>query len=111
MQENLKMLLNKKLNDKIYTTFRPTFSNINLDSISKISPKIHEYNNKIAKFVHNINVNYGILLEFTILEIPEISHWVEMFQVLMKPNVQQETQPTPVPTTNFSVPPQQVNVS
>ena len=85
VHENLKMLLNEKLNDKMYTAFRATFSNINWDSVSKTSPKLHAYNNEIAKFVDNINMKHGILLEFTVLEIPEVSHWVETFQVLMKP--------------------------
>ena len=85
VHENLKMLLNEKLNDKIYTTFIAPFSNINLDSVSKISPKVHAYNNEIAKLVDDINIKYGILLEFTVLKIPEVSHWVEILQVLMKP--------------------------
>ena len=67
--------------------------------------------NGIAKCVQNINVKYGILLEFIVFETPEVSHWVETFQVLMSSNIEQETQPRPVPTTNFSVPPKQVNVS
>ena len=63
---------------------------------------------KLIKFIQNINVKYGILLEFTVLEIPEVSHWVETFQVLTKLNAHQETQPTPVSTTNL---PPHVNVS
>ena len=102
------MLLNKKLNEKIYTTFKATFSNVNLESVSEISPKVHEYNGEIAKCIQNINVKYGILLEFTVLEIPEVSHWVETFLVLKNWNVQQKTQSTPVPTTNL---PPQVNIS
>ena len=51
VQDNLQMLLNKKLNDKIYTTFKATFSNVNLDSVSKVKPKVHKYNNEINKFV------------------------------------------------------------
>ena len=74
VQENFKMLLNKKLNDKICTTFKATFSNVNLDSVNKVTPKVHEYNNKINKFIQNINMKYGILLECTVLEIPEVSH-------------------------------------
>ena len=38
-QENLKSLLNEKLNDKIYSTFKEIFSNANLDSISELSPE------------------------------------------------------------------------
>ena len=110
-QENLKTLLNEKLNDKIFTTFKATFSNINLGSVSEITPKGHEYNNEIAKFIQNIKIKYGILLEFNVLEIPEVSHWAEMFQVRMNSIVQQETQSSPVPATNFSVPPLQVNIS
>ena len=39
-QEILKTLLNEKLNDKIYTTFRASFSNINMDRVTEISPKV-----------------------------------------------------------------------
>ena len=39
MQESLKSLLNEKLNDTIYSTFKETFSNANLDSLSELSPK------------------------------------------------------------------------
>ena len=52
-QEILKMLLNEKLKDEIYTIFKATFSDINLDSVSKIAPKVHEYNNEIANFIQN----------------------------------------------------------
>ena len=39
-QENFKTLLNEKLFDQIYSTFKQTFSNTNLDSVSKFSPKV-----------------------------------------------------------------------
>ena len=107
MQENLIILLNKKINDKIYTTIKATFTNVNLDRVSKDTLSICEYNNEINKFAQNIHVNYGILLEFTVLEIPEVSHWAETFQVLTNSNGHQETQPAPVSTTNQ---PTQVNV-
>ena len=81
-------LLNEKLNDKIYTTFKATFRNVNLDSVSKITPKACEYNNETAKFIQNINIKYGILLELTVLEFPELSHWAETFQVLTSLKIQ-----------------------
>ena len=58
-QENLKILLNEKLNDKIYSTFKETFSNTNLDSVSELSPKVHSYNKEIAKYVQEVNIKYG----------------------------------------------------
>ena len=39
-QENLKSLLNEKLNDTIYSTFKETFSNTNLHSVSELPPKV-----------------------------------------------------------------------
>ena len=44
----------------------------------------------------------------SLLEIPEVSHWAETFQVLTNSNSHQETQPAPVSTTNL---PPQVKVS
>ena len=79
-----------------------------MDSVSKITLKVCEDNNEIAKFVQNINIKYGILLEFTVLEIPGVSHLVETFQVLTDLSIQQENQPISVSTTNL---PLQVNVS
>ena len=46
----------------MYTTFKATFDNVNLDSVSKITPKVHKNNDEINKFIQNINVKYGILL-------------------------------------------------
>ena len=50
-QENVKSALTERLNDKIYNTFKENFSTINLDSISKMLPKVHVYNQEIAKFI------------------------------------------------------------
>ena len=50
-QETLKTLLNEKLNNKIYSTFKEIFSNSNLDSVSKLLPKVHPYDKEIAKFM------------------------------------------------------------
>ena len=36
-QENIKSLLDEKLNYKIYSTFKETFSNTNLDSVNELS--------------------------------------------------------------------------
>ena len=43
-QENLKTLLNEKLNDKVYSTFKEMFRKTNLDSLSKLSSKVQSYN-------------------------------------------------------------------
>ena len=64
-QENLKSLFNKRLNDKIYTTFKELFSNTNIDSVHKRLPKIKVYNNEIARFMEDINVKYEISLNYT----------------------------------------------
>ena len=63
--ENLRSLLNKRLNDKVYTMFKELFSNTNIDSVHKILPKISIYNNEVAGFVEDINIKYGILLNYT----------------------------------------------
>ena len=82
VQENLKTLLNERLNDKIYSTFKETFSNTNLDSVSILSPKVHTYNKEISKFVQEVSIKYGILLDYTTLEISNVPHWAETFKVL-----------------------------
>ena len=43
-QENLKSILTERLNNKIYSIFKENFSNTNLDSISKMLPKVNTYN-------------------------------------------------------------------
>ena len=58
-QENLKSHFNDRLSDKIYTTFRELFSNVNIDSVWEILPKINEYNREIATFVEDVNAKYG----------------------------------------------------
>ena len=40
---------------------------------------------------------YGILPDNTVLEILEVPHWAETFQVLVRMNMQPEVQPTQVP--------------
>ena len=104
-QENIKTLLNKRLNDNIYNTFKE-----NLDSVSKVSPKFCVYNQEIAKFMQEVNANYGILFDYTVLEISEVPHWAETFKVLAKINAQKEAQPTQVLAPIFSVLPLQVNI-
>ena len=44
------------------------------------------------------------------LEVSEVPHWAQTFQVLAKMNIQQEAKSTQVTAPNFSVPPLQVNV-
>ena len=61
-----------------------TFSNSYLDSVSKLSPKICMYNQEIAKFMLEVNIKYGILLDYTVLEISEVLLWAETYQVLAK---------------------------
>ena len=48
-QANLKSHFNDRLSDKIYTTFMELFSNVNIDSVCEILPKINEYNREITK--------------------------------------------------------------
>ena len=98
-----------KNSDKIYSTFKETFSNTNLDSVSELSPKVHSFNKEITKFVQEVNIKYGIIFDYTVLEISEVPHWAEIFQVLARLNIHQEAQSTHVPAPNFSVPPLQVN--
>ena len=50
-QESLPAALNERLNDKIYITFKETFSNSSSASISEVAPKVHSYNKEIAKFM------------------------------------------------------------
>ena len=49
--ENLKSHFNYRLSDKVNTTFKELFGNVNNNSVREILPKINEYNNEIAKFV------------------------------------------------------------
>ena len=93
----LKTLLNESLNNKIYSTFKETFSNTNLDSVSKLSPKVYMYNKEITKFFQDVNIKYGILLNYTVLKISEVPYWVETFQALVRSNVQPVVHPMQVP--------------
>ena len=65
--------------------------------MSEVSTKVQIYNNEIAKFIQEINRKYGITLHYTVLEISEVPHWVEIFQVLARLNAQPDIQPTQVP--------------
>ena len=109
-QENLKSALTERFNDKIYSTFKENVSNINQDSISKTLPKVQAHKQEIAKFVHEVNVKYGIPLDYNVLDISEVPHWTERFQVLVKTNIQQEAQPMQALAPNFSAPPLHVHV-
>ena len=82
--KNLICLLDEKLNDEIYNTFKETFSNTNLDSVSELSPKVQSYNNEIANFILEINRKYSITPDYTVLEISEVAHLAETFQVLAR---------------------------
>ena len=52
------------------------------------------------KLTQEVNVKYGITLDYTVLEVSEVPHMTKMFQVLTKMNVQQEAQPTQIPAPN-----------
>ena len=65
IQENLKSHFNNRLSDRIYTTFRELFSNVNIDSVQEKMPKINEYNREKARYVEDINTKYGITLNYT----------------------------------------------
>ena len=55
-QEYLKSHFNERLNDKVYSTFKELFHNINMDSIKEALPKISVYNDIIARYVEEINL-------------------------------------------------------
>ena len=80
-QEHLTNYLNEQLNAKIFNTFKDLFSNVNLDSIQEIYPKISIYSKIIAQYVEETNIKYGINLEVTKLEAPEVGLWEKAFQV------------------------------
>ena len=85
-------------------TFRELFSNINFDSVWEILPKINEYNREIAKFIEDINAKYGIVPNYTKLEISEIKHWAETFQVVANMCSQPEQQLLQIPQISVTVP-------
>ena len=88
---------NRRLYDKIYTAFKESFSNTNIESVCEILTKISMYNNERAMFVEDINVKYGILLNYAELEVSEIHHWAETFQISTNPSNQSEPQQSQVP--------------
>ena len=110
-QENLKSHFNDRLSDKIYTTLSELFSSVNIDSVMEILPKINEYNREIAMFVEDINATYGVTLNYTQLEISEINHWVETFQVVANTCSQPEQQQPQVPQISLAVPSPQAPMS
>ena len=63
---------------------KETLSNTNLDSVGELSPEVPSYNIEIATFIQEVNIKYGILLDYTVLEISEVPHWAETFQVLVR---------------------------
>ena len=103
-QENLKYYFHDRLSDEIYTTFRELFSKVNIDSLCEVLPKINEYNWEIAKFVEDINAKYGIALKYTQLEISEIKHWAETFEVVVNTCSQPGQQQPQVPQITAAVP-------
>ena len=101
---NLKRHFHDRLSDKIYTTFRELFSNVKRDSVHKIWPKISEYNREIANFVEEINAKYGTTTNYTQLEISEIRHWAETFQVIIDTCSQPVQQQMQAPQISVAVP-------
>ena len=81
----------------MHSTFKELFSNINIDSIKEALPKINLCNDIIARYVEEINLKYGITLNYTHLEASEIGHCAEMFQVATSSNNQPEPQPPQQP--------------
>ena len=79
-QENVNSYFNDRLSDKVYTTFKELFSNVNINSICEILPKINQYNNEIGKFVEDINIKYGFSVKYTQLEVSEISTGLKLFK-------------------------------
>ena len=90
--ENLKSHFNERLNDKICTTFKELFSNTNIGSVHKILPKINIHNNEIARFVEDVNIRYGILLNYTQLKVSKIHHLAETFQITTSTSSQPKPQ-------------------
>ena len=70
-QENLKKAILMRGCDKVYTAFKELFSIVNMNSMHEILSKINEYNSEIAKFVQDVNIKYGMSLNYT-----QIKHWV-----------------------------------
>ena len=70
------------------------FSNVNVESIKEVLPKISVYNETIARYMEGINLKYDITLSYMHLEVSEIGHWPEMFQMATCSNDQpQPSQP------------------
>ena len=63
--DNLKMHLNERLNDKIYSTFKESFSHVNVYSIKEVLPKIDMYNNTITQYIEDISLKYSVPLSYT----------------------------------------------
>ena len=92
--KNLKSHFNERLNDKVYSTFKELFSNINTDSTKEVLCKMRVYNNTIASYIVDINLKYGVSLSYMHIEVSEIGHWAETSQVAIHShNPQQPPQP------------------
>ena len=70
--------------------FWKLFSNVNVDSIKEVLPKISVYNDMIARYVEVINLQYYITLCHTHLKVSELGHWAKTFQVATYCNDQPE---------------------
>ena len=89
-EDNLTSHFSERLNDKVCCTFKELFSKINVYSIKEVLPKIRAYNDTIISYVEEINLKYGVTLSEMHLEVSEIGHWAETFQVAMHSNDQQQ---------------------
>ena len=72
--KNLKSHFNERLNDKLYSTFKELFSNINVVSIKEVLRKIRAYSETISSYIEEINLKHGVTLRYTNLEVSEIGH-------------------------------------
>ena len=87
-----------------YTLHLELFCNVNIYSVHEILPKINKYNKKIAKFVEDVNIKYGIQLNYTQQEVSEIKHWAETFKVVVNTSSQSEQQQVQVLQIAVAVP-------
>ena len=96
--EHLTNHLNKQLNAKILDTFKDLFSNVNVNRIQEIYPKISVYIKIIMQYVEETVINYSLNLKFTQLEAPEVGLWAKTFQVAghnedLQPPKEQQSEP------------------
>ena len=94
-QDNLQPQSSERLNDKIYSAFKELFHHVNLDSIKEVFPETDAYNNTITWYIEVINLKYCVSLSYIHLEVSEVTHWAEMFQVASFSDNLQQPQESP----------------